>query len=72
MRVCNGAGTAALLILRRMGVFDPPDALFMLVLFLVRTSPPAAGPSIHTAMVSQLGLRHGCRNPTRQIRKTPN
>ena len=51
MRVCNGAGTAALLILRRMSVFDPPDALFMLVLFLVRDMPPAACPSIYTAML---------------------
>ena len=42
VRVCNGAGTAALLILRRMGVFDPPDALFMLVLFLVRPVSPLA------------------------------
>ena len=52
MRVCNGAGTAALLILRRMGVFDPPDALFMLVLFLVRTISLLACPSIYTAMHS--------------------
>ena len=36
------AGTAALLLLRRAGVFDPPDALFMLVLFLVR---PFSSPS---------------------------
>ena len=55
MRVCNVAGTAALLILRRMGVFDPPDALFMLVLFLVRPVPPLACPSMFTA-ISQLGL----------------
>ena len=55
MRVCNGAGTAALLLLRRMGVFDPPDALFMLVLFLVCLSPPPACPSVSRAIMPQLG-----------------
>ena len=62
MTICNGAGTAALLILRRMGVFDPPDALFMLVLFLVRPVPPLACSSIYTAMALQLGPGHGCGN----------
>ena len=36
LRVCHACtGTAALLLLRRAGVYDPPDKLFMLVLFLV-------------------------------------
>ncbi|CAL5223347.1 g5851 [Coccomyxa viridis] len=35
------AGTAALLLLRKAGVFDPPDALFMLVLFLGHATPTA-------------------------------